>query len=61
MFTYGDRVIDFNIERLLEFYNKNKKFAIIIAIQSSRRFVVLDIGYNFTANLFPKELKKDVG
>jgi len=41
--TYGDGVADVNINRLIQFHNKNKKIATLTAVKPRSQFGIMDI------------------
>ena len=62
MLTYGDGVSDINLQKLLEFHEKNKKAVTISAVQPGGRFGVLDIDEETQElNGFVEKAKEDGG
>lgn len=54
MLTYGDGVSDVNIQKLLEFHEKQKSTVTITAIQPAGRFGALDINSNLVKEFIEK-------
>ncbi len=59
MLTYGDGVGDININALLEFHKKNKKYATITAVQPTARFGALNINENNDVESFVEKPLED--
>ncbi len=58
--TYGDGVSDVDINKLLEFHNKEKNMVTLTAVQPSGRFGVLDISADSKVKRFAEKAKADV-
>lgn len=50
--TYGDGVADVNINRLIQFHNKNKKIATLTGVKPRSQFGIMDIGSDNTVKDF---------
>nr|WP_312577409.1 glucose-1-phosphate cytidylyltransferase [Sedimentibacter sp.] len=61
LLTYGDGVSDLDMNKLIEFHNKQKKIATMTAIQPGGRFGVLEIDDNAVINSFSEKKKEDGG
>ena len=61
MLTYGDGVSNVDINALIEYHEKNGKFATMTAIQPGGRFGVLDIDDLNRVNRFTEKAKEDGG
>lgn len=61
MLTYGDGVSNVDINKLVAYHEKNKKYATMTAIQPGGRFGVLDIDSKNKINRFTEKAKEDGG
>jgi glucose-1-phosphate cytidylyltransferase len=61
MMTYGDGVSDIDINKLIEYHEKNKKLATLTAIQLGARFGVIDLDNKNTVKSFVEKPKEDGG
>jgi glucose-1-phosphate cytidylyltransferase len=59
MLTYGDGVADININTLVDFHKKNKKYCTVTAVQPSGRFGLLNISEENQVNSFFEKPKGD--
>jgi glucose-1-phosphate cytidylyltransferase len=59
MLTYGDGVADININALVDFHKKNKKYCTVTAVQPSGRFGLLNISEENQVNSFFEKPKGD--
>lgn len=61
MLTYGDGVCDIDINKLLDFHQKQKKIATLTAIQPGGRFGALQINSENIIDSFAEKKKEDGG
>ena len=61
LLTYGDGVCDVDINKLVEFHEKNGKKATLTAIQPGGRFGTLDIADDSKVMRFTEKRKEDSG
>lgn len=61
LLTYGDGVANVNIDKLIEFHNKNHALLTLTAVQPQGRFGGLDIIEDSRINRFKEKPKGDVG
>jgi glucose-1-phosphate cytidylyltransferase len=54
MLTYGDGVGEVDIDALLNFHHKNKKFITVTAVQPSGRFGALNLDGNYVSSFMEK-------
>ena len=59
MLTYGDAVSDVDINKLLDFHNKNNKIATITSVQIPERFGILKINEDNEITDFREKNKED--
>jgi glucose-1-phosphate cytidylyltransferase len=59
MLTYGDGVADININTLVDFHKKNKKYCTVTAVQPSGRFGLLNINEENQVSSFFEKPKGD--
>jgi len=59
MMTYGDGIGDVNIMKLLDYHNKNNKFATVTSVKPSGRFGALNIDNNNHVYSFKEKPKGD--
>ena len=61
LLTYGDGVCDVDINKVLEFHNKNRKTVTLTAVQPGWRFGMLEINDNDLITDFKEKSKEDGG